>query len=61
MNGFKELSAIEQFGVCGGKDTDVAKLMEMLGYGIGMIVKMIKDIRKGRPNTGQAFSTVCLM
>ncbi|MBO7562020.1 MAG: hypothetical protein J6X91_04340 [Bacteroidales bacterium] len=48
MKGFIEISASEKIMVLGGKDSDIAKFMELLGYGIGMIVKMIKDIRKGR-------------
>lgn len=58
MKGFVEISAIEQFQVIGGKDSDVARFMEAVGYGIGMIVKMIKNIRKGKPVTDQKLATV---
>ncbi|MBP5391804.1 MAG: hypothetical protein J6Y40_06990 [Bacteroidales bacterium] len=42
MNGFIELSASEQVMVFGGKDADVSRLMEVLGYGIGALVRAIK-------------------
>lgn len=48
MKGFIEISASEQIMVLGGKDTDIAKFMELLGYSIGLLVKMIKDIRNKR-------------
>lgn len=61
MKGYDEITTAEQFAVIGGKDSDVAKFMELLGYGLGMIVRMIKNMRKGKPNAEQTFSTVYLM
>ena len=46
MKGFAELTEQEQMRVIGGKDSDVARFMELLGYGIGMIVKMIKEFKR---------------
>lgn len=48
MKGFIEISASEKIMVLGGKDMDIAKFMELLGYSIGLLVKMIKDIRNKR-------------
>ncbi|MBR6464816.1 MAG: hypothetical protein IKS82_00105 [Bacteroidales bacterium] len=50
MNGFIELSATEQTLVFGGKDADVSRLMEVLGYGIGALVRAIKNFIQNRQN-----------
>ena len=62
MKGFAELTEQEQMRIIGGKDSDVARFMELLGYGIGMIVKMIKDIRKGKkPTVEKGLYSPCMM
>lgn len=58
MKGFVEITVAEQYVIIGGKDSDVARFMEALGYGIGMIVKMIKNIKIGKPTTEQKLATV---
>ena len=50
MNGFVEISASEQTLVFGGKDADVSRFMEALGYGIGAIVRAIKIMIQNRQN-----------
>lgn len=42
MKGYVEISASEQSLVFAGKDADVSRFMEALGYGIGSIVRAIK-------------------
>ncbi len=50
MNGFVELSVSEQTMVFGGKDADVSRFMEALGYGIGALVRAIKLFIQNRRN-----------
>lgn len=50
MNGFIEISASEQAMVFGGKDADVSRFMEALGYGIGALVRAIKIFIQNRQN-----------
>ncbi|MBR4802524.1 MAG: hypothetical protein IK041_06900 [Bacteroidales bacterium] len=50
MKGFVEISASEQSLVFAGKDADVSRFMEALGYGIGSIVRAIKIMIQNRKN-----------
>ncbi|MBE6244012.1 MAG: hypothetical protein E7108_00610 [Bacteroidales bacterium] len=50
MNGFVELSVSEQTMVFGGKDADVSRFMEALGYGIGALIRAIKLFIQNRRN-----------
>jgi|GEM_PF-1756162 hypothetical protein len=58
MKGFTQITAEEQFMVIGGKDSDVAKFVELLGYSIGMIVRMIKNWRKGSVPKEQSLANI---
>ena len=54
MKGFIEISASEQYAIIGGKDAEVARFLEMLGYGIGLLVKTIRDIKKKKQQGNNA-------
>lgn len=45
MKGFIELSVHEQVAIEGGKDSSAAKTIELIGYLIGSLVRIIKDGR----------------
>ncbi len=48
MKGFVEISINEQIAVCGGKDAEAARFLELLGYAIGSIVRAIKIMRQNK-------------
>ena len=50
MKGFVEIAEADQILVFGGKDSDVARFMEALGYGIGALVRAIKLLLQNRQN-----------
>lgn len=39
MKGYVELSSIESLTIVGGKDSSVAKTIELIGYFIGTVVR----------------------
>ena len=48
MKGFVEVSKSESSYVVGGKDSEVARVVELIGYGIGALVRAIKNFRENR-------------
>lgn len=48
MKGFVEISGRECSYVVGGKDSEVARVVELIGYGIGALVRAIKNFRENR-------------
>ncbi|MBR4437763.1 MAG: hypothetical protein IKZ50_00210 [Bacteroidales bacterium] len=48
MKGFVEISRSECSYVAGGKDSEVARVVELIGYGIGALVRAIKNFRENR-------------
>ncbi len=45
MRGFYELRIDERVAIYGGKDANVSKTVELIGYLIGRLVKSIIDVR----------------
>ena len=44
MNGFIELNSCERVCIIGGKDPSVSKMIEVVGYLLGMIVRKVRDL-----------------
>ncbi|MBR3303464.1 MAG: hypothetical protein IKI67_04690 [Bacteroidales bacterium] len=48
MKGFIEITAYEAVTIAGGKDADVSRFVELLGYGIGLLVRAVRNFRRMR-------------
>lgn len=44
MKGFVQLNRKECVGIVGGKDPAMAKLIEVVGYLFGMLVRTVRDL-----------------
>lgn len=48
MKGFVEITECEAIIIAGGRDPNVAKLVELIGYGVGALMKYLMTARKNR-------------
>ena len=44
MKGFIELQRTERIALVGGKDPSMARLIEVIGYIFGMVVRTVRDL-----------------
>jgi hypothetical protein len=49
MKGFKEITEYEAIAVAGGRDPNVAKLIELIGYGVGALMRYLKTLKNKNP------------
>lgn len=61
MKGFVEISQADQTLVFGGKDADVARFMEALGYGIGALVRAIKLLLQNKHSVTEVQAEILRM
>ena len=45
MKGFTEITEYEAIAVAGGRDPNIAKLIELIGYGVGALMKYLKTLK----------------
>ena len=49
MKGFKEITEYEAIVVAGGRDPNIAKLIELIGYGVGALMRYLKKKKNKNP------------
>lgn len=46
MKNFTEITEYEAFTVAGGRDPNMAKLIELIGYGLGALMRYLSGLNK---------------
>ncbi|MCI1720335.1 MAG: hypothetical protein LKM37_04880 [Bacteroidales bacterium] len=46
MKNFTEITEYEAITVAGGRDPNVAKLIELIGYGVGALMRYLSKLNK---------------
>jgi hypothetical protein len=49
MKGFTEITEYEAIAVAGGRDPNIAKLIELIGYGVGALMRYLKTLKNKNP------------